>query len=165
VELWLAWLYVLLAAAVLLGSIRWLWRTRPEGRTVRVLVHVAGLLTTPVAFVVTLFLVLAQGCERHSPLIGSPDGKHVARVLINVGSAMDQDYSTVIMRRSWSPVWRDVYFGLGFYGEIGPIQPQVKWLDNSHLLIRRPESAGYPLDCAAKVQEIVITCEAHGDER
>jgi hypothetical protein len=74
---------------------------------------------------------------------------------------MDQDYSTVIVRRSLSPIWSNAYFGLGYFGNGGPIEPEVKWIDNTHLLISHPEDIGYPLRCAAKVGEIVITCQAN----
>ncbi len=114
-ELWLPWFYITAACVLFVGSIWLFWRKKIEQKSARTAMRVVGLVTSPVLFLATTFLLLSMGCERHSQLIGSPDGEHVARILVTLGSAMDQDYSTVIVRRSWSPLWTNAYFGLGFF--------------------------------------------------
>jgi len=160
-ELWLPWLYITAAGPLFVGSIWLFWKKKMERKSAHLVIQIVGRITSPVLFLATIFLLLGVGCERHSQLIGSPDGQHVARVLVTVGSAVDQDYSTVIVRRSWSPVWTKAYFGIGLFDGRGSIEPLVKWLDDTHLLIKYPETNGYPLDCATKVGNIAITCQPH----
>jgi hypothetical protein len=157
------WVYWSILAAIFLSTIVLVWlaiRFKVAHRGLRTLVRmVAGISSLPFALV-SLIGLYAQGCQTHTPLIGSPDRKHVARVMAQEGWN-EPDWSTVIMRRSWRPTWRTVFFGGGFMGnDHEPIEPQVRWLDNSHLLIesRNTDVEGEPLSCISKVEDVIITC-------
>ena len=71
----------------------------------------------------------------NSDLAGSPDGRYVARILVSPRTLIDSGRSSVILRRSWSPVWRNVWTGDGWLAGRGEASPHLHWIDNSHLVI------------------------------
>jgi hypothetical protein len=153
-----------LAAVLSTAFFWWLFTRRSiKHRVARLAVRSLGLIAFIPACLVTLLLLLALGCERRSALIGSPDGKHVARVLVTLGSAMDVDYSTVIVRDSFSPMDHKAYFGPGAYNAKHAIEPQLKWIDNQHLLVSYYDDWGadYPQECHTHVDGIVVQCLGH----
>jgi hypothetical protein len=66
-----------------------------------------------------------------------------------------------VLRRSWSPWWRQAYYGEAEADALGIKEPQVYWIDNSHLTIDYPTRGGLRADCAAKLGDIVVTCHSH----
>jgi hypothetical protein len=152
-------------AAVLCTSFFWWLFTRRsiQHRAARLAVRSLGLIAFVPAFLVTLLLLLGLGCERRSALVKSPDGKHVARVLVNIGSAVDIDYATVIVRDRFSPIDHTAYFGPGDYDANQAVEPQLKWIDNQHLLVNYYDDwgASYPQQCHTYVDGIVVQCVSH----
>ena len=83
-ELWLPWFYITSTVALLVIGIRLFRIGNRKQKVSRIARHVAGVVTSSVSFLATLILLLGVGCERHSQLIRSPDGKYVARVLVTL---------------------------------------------------------------------------------
>jgi hypothetical protein len=109
-----------------------------------------------------LFLLSARGCEEDRPLVGSPDGKQVARLMI-WGSVPSGTSLEVIERRSWSPTWQVVSTAASIGTPLEPIHPEINWSDNDHLVLDYPESAeGTEFDCTSrKVGDIWLVCKTH----
>jgi hypothetical protein len=110
----------------------------------------------------SLFLLSVQGCEEDRRLVGSPDGKHVARLLI-WGSVPTGTSLRVIERRSWSPIWHQVSSAGSGGTSLAPIEPRISWSDNSHLVLDYPEPTdGAGFDCHdERVGDILIVCRTH----
>ena len=73
-----------------------------------------------------------------SPPLYSPDRRHVAIIIYALQLALGDDYATVRVRRCWVP-WATVAYsgpaGWDFKNN-KPGDPEVRWLDSVHLLIR-----------------------------
>jgi len=113
-------------------------------------------------WICSLFLLSVQGCEEDRGLIGSPDGRHVARLMI-YGNVPTGSSLRVVERKSWRPWWQEVS-GAGSIGTpLEPIEPRLTWSDNSHLLIDYPvPTEGSGFDCQSKqVRDILIVCRTH----
>jgi hypothetical protein len=143
-----------IASRVLRAQRRW----RVAGWTVSV---IAAL---PI-WLFSLFLLSAQGCEEDRQLIGSPDGKHVARLMI-WGSVPSGSQLRVIERRSWSPIWHEVSVAGSEGTPLDPIEPRISWSDNDHLVLDYPvPSDGSGFECSSKkVGDILIVCRVHSSK-
>jgi hypothetical protein len=160
-EVWVPWLEI--AAPILLAiSLTWLGFRFLSGRVRRIVFPVASIAICCVTAGLSLFLLTAQGCEENRPLIGSPDGRHVARMMI-WGSVPSGTSLRIIERRSWSPHWQ-VVSEAGTIGTLlDPIEPRLAWTDNRHLVIDYPvPGEGSGSDCInKKVGDILIVCKTH----
>ena len=160
-ELWLP--RILIAAPVFFAILfTWLGLRFLSGRSWRVAVSLMSVAVWCLAVLLSLFLLTAQGCEEDRHLIGSPDGKHVARMMI-WGSVPSGTSLRVIERRSWSPEWRVVSEAETIGTLLDPIEPRLTWTDNFHLVIDYPiPSEGTGFDCVnKKVGAILIVCRTH----
>ena len=123
--------------------------------------YLSFLLAVPL-WIFSLFLLSVQGCEEDRGLIGSPDGRHVARLMI-YGNVPAGTSLRVIERKSWSPWWQEVS-GAGSIGTpLEPIEPRLTWSDSLHLVIDYPVTTeGTGFDCESKqVGDILIVCRTH----
>lgn len=87
---------------------------------------------------VLLMLMIQAGCSKSAPPILSPDGRHVAILHFALQGALADDYAIVDLRARWMPWPENVYRGLGSWDfkHDKPFDPEVRWIDNSHLSIR-----------------------------
>lgn len=114
---------------------------------------------------VGLFLLVClstPGCTRRPPSIYSPDGKHLAIVEFLEAGVFDDDYVTVSLRRSWWPFATVVYSGSGGY-DANPAQssPEVRWIDDSHLLVRyAPSDRGPKRPCVDLKGDVQVVCKS-----
>jgi hypothetical protein len=60
-----------------------------------------------------------------------------------LGGVFSEDYANIFLRSSWSLNSEKLYHGPGGwdYKRNGPASPEVRWLDNTHLLILNPPTA------------------------
>jgi len=157
-ELWWSWSYVIFGGLLITGCI-WLIRLQNKNKTVRILSKSAGSLFLIPCFLLTALFLFAQGCEKHTSLIGSPDGNHVARILVLESGPLDvADGSTVIVRKSWYPIWTNAYKGPAYSLD----KPRVKWLNNSQLLIEYPDVEAS--ECVQNVEKVEVICEPLNDD-
>ena len=160
-ELWLPWIKLTVVALVAFGFLWNFFRLKaPQGKAQSISKLVSGFVS------VSLFLLVAwsaflQGGKRNSVLVGSPDGTHVARIMITSGTIADSKYSSVIVRKVWSPTWKRAYYGSGYFQEGGPAEPYVHWADHTHLVIDYQHSEVEPSLCTNKVDNILVECRAH----
>jgi hypothetical protein len=117
---------------------------------------------------VFLFLCLTEsGCNKRVPQIYSPDRKHIGLLQFLFQGALGDDYAIVHVRRSWWPFAHRVYMGLGTWDfeHNRPDGPEVKWLDNSRLLVRywddrtSTDGRGGPAICEKTAGTVDIICE------
>ena len=153
-EIWLSWMFPLAGALIFIGILRGVFSKRLKPGWKTSVVQVTGLLFSIPFALLTFFSLLAIGCESNGPLLGSPDHLHVARVQTLDGGALGGSAS-VAVRHSWYPNWRYAYKGDGQKQRDGSFDPEVKWVDNSHLLILYP-GRGVCLD---NVGDVFVTCE------
>jgi hypothetical protein len=107
-------------------------------------------------------LWMAHRYEQDGPLLGSPDGRHVARLII-WGEEAEGTSLRVIERRSGRPSWQVVSKASTIGMRVGPIEPRLRWVDDSHLVIDYPTpTQGTSFDCQNKqAAEIQIVCVTH----
>ena len=90
------------------------------------------------ALLVFGLLVVQASCTRRPPPLYSPDQRHLAIISYALQGALGDDYATVRVRRRWIP-WATVAYngpsGWDFKNN-KPGDPEVRWLDSVHLLIR-----------------------------
>jgi hypothetical protein len=119
------------------------------------------------AVLVLLLLLVQAGCSRRVPPIYSPDGRHVALLRYALQGALGDDYATVDLRSRWIPWAETVYSGVGSWDfkNTKPLDPEVRWLDGAHLLIRYydngsgEEGRGAPVTCKNRIGDVQIICE------
>jgi hypothetical protein len=163
VELWLPWIEILGLAII---AIVLLWLTRKlkgaQGRWLVITAHVVSVIISLPILLFSLFLLTAQGCEENRGLVGSPDGKHVVRLMI-WGSVPTGTSVRVIARRSWSPLWKVVSEGSTVGTVLDPLEPRLSWQNNSTLIIDYPSpSDGTGFRCEnQRVGDILIVCRTH----
>jgi hypothetical protein len=159
-ELWEPWLRPVGAIIVLIIILRSAFFGRNKDRRPHFAIRALSIfVSVPVAVLAVLSLLMI-GCESYGPLIGSPDGHHVARVQVSDAlGAVVQPVASVAVRHSWIPIWRNAYVGFGFPGSSETMEPKVKWLDDSHLLITYPAGGEDPTICRESVGQIVVRCE------
>lgn len=156
---------VLLAVVLLLALVR-LRRigSRPMRLAACVTAGGVAMLALLVAGVLSFFL---YAHTRHLPPLMSPDGKHVALRSYTVGDGSGVDMAEVAVRHAWDPYAHRVYTGpVRFQPDASPAEPEVTWMDATHLRIRFHtllDANGRPLPaeqgCAAQVEEVAIRCE------
>ncbi len=127
---------------------------------------IGSLLLIPTGLFFLGMCVFESAGVRHAPPLYSPDGKHVALLWFALQGALGDDYGTVDLRRSWIPFAENVYSGLGNWGfDLRPASPEVRWLDNSRLLIRywddrtKGDGRGGPPLCKERAATIQVVCE------
>ena len=162
-EIWLPWIEIAGLAILPLVVLRLAFKLKraqhrwqiPTTRVVSVIVAI------PI-WLFSLLLLSAQGCEEDRRLTGSPDGKHVARLMI-WGSVPTGTSLRVIERRSWSPEWQVVSEASSIGTPLDPIEPWLTWSDNSHLVIDYPTSTdGTGFDCKnEQIGHILVECKSH----
>jgi hypothetical protein len=132
---------------------RWL---RVSIRAVASSVLVCGLL-----FVCLLFM-FELGCSKHPPSIYSPDGSRLAVLSYILQGALGDDYATVSVRSRWVPWAQPVYHGVGAWDfkQNRPADPEVRWVDRSHLLIRSLFLRREYTACLDRIGDIHVICEA-----
>jgi hypothetical protein len=113
-------------------------------------------------------LILGEvGCTKHTAIY-SPTGEHVAVVTFLGQGALGDDYAVVRARPRWRPYAVIVYQGLGGWDFKKNVldNPEIRWLDESHLLIRYfddrtgNEGRGGRAICRDHLDEIEIRCES-----
>jgi hypothetical protein len=145
-------------------AVGFLWnffRLKSAGGTGRMILGCASLGVSVLLVLMVAWLAFEQGGERYSGLIVSPDGTHVARIMITSGTIADSKYSSVIVRRVWSLNWRRAYYGFGYFQEGGPVEPYLHWADSKHLVVDYQQSSVDPSSCPPRVDDIVVECRAH----
>jgi hypothetical protein len=166
-EVWLPWIEIF-GLALLPSSFLWLaFRRKRAKQGWRVVTaQVTSVVAALPIWLFSLFLLTAQGCEEDQPLIGSPDGRHVARLMI-WGSVPSGTSLRVIERRAWSPRWEEVAVAGYAATPIKPIQPKIVWSDNLHLVLDFPsrvsgDDAGFAYRCENKyVGDVLVICKTH----
>ncbi len=158
-ELWPPWCLAAAISCVALGVVIGAFRTGVRGGE-RWPMRLTGIAASVAIFTLASAVALVQvGCEEHGPLIGSPDRRHVARVMVSLGSAMSgPSVAEVILRPSWSPLWRQVYSGEGDADALGINEPRVYWVDNSHLVVDYPMREDLIANCKTEAGDIVVIC-------
>lgn len=160
-ELWEPWLIPVGATFVVIAIVRFAFFRNYKSPGFRFGLRILSvLLSVPIAILAGLgFLMI--GCQSHGPLVGSPDGRHVARVQVSDAlGAVVEPVASVAVRHRWTPGWTNAYVGFGYPGSAKSImEPQVKWLDDSHLLIPYPAGGTDPTFCRESAGEIAVRCE------
>ncbi len=161
-------LAALLAAVVCWGA------RRVDGRGLRIALRaVTGFLSLLALLIGGALLFFDLNYTRHlAPLI-SPDGRHIATTSYIVGTGTGSDMAEVAVRGAWNPYAHRVYTGPSQYEpNAATPEPEVHWLDNTHLEIRfhtyvsasqranSPSTTGAAAGqgCAASAVGIAITC-------
>jgi hypothetical protein len=159
-ELWLPWAFPVVCILIVIGILRATFSKRFRSGWRRLLLRTSGaLLSVPITFL-ALFTLLMAGCNSNSPLVGSPDCRHVARVQVSAAlGAVVQPLASVAIRPSWHPAWKNAYVGFGSRRQDGTFEPKVKWMDNSHLLITYPGGGEDPASCRKNVGDVLVKCE------
>jgi hypothetical protein len=118
--------------------------------------------------ILVFFLLIVQaGCTKSAPPIYAPDGRHVAILHYALQGALGDDYAIVDLRRRWTPWAENVYRGLGAWDfkHERASEPEVRWIDSSHLLIRfvddriGNEGRGGRATCLSQAGAVQIVCE------
>jgi hypothetical protein len=115
-----------------------------------------------ICFMALPLLLLIDGCDyngsMHTALSYSPDRKHISRVVVWRGSALDADYAKVILRSAKSPFYTVVYEGSWFGDEDGSETPHLSWEGNQRLMLEVPAEYFQPQMCKSLVESIQIEC-------
>jgi hypothetical protein len=161
-ELWLPWIETAVPIVVGIAALVFAVKVGFKEAWKRIVLVTASIGLLVVCLLVSFFLFGAQGCEEDRQLIGSPDGKHVARLMI-WGSVPTGTSLRVIERKSWSPIWHVVSDAGSIGTPLEPIEPHIAWRDNSHLVIDYPvHTEGSGFDCVGRqVGDILIVCKTH----
>jgi hypothetical protein len=142
---------------------------RIRARWIRLSIRtVSSVLVGISALLVMLVSVASVGCSRYAAPIYSPDGRYLAVPTYALQGALGDDYATVGVRPRWRPWATNVYSGLGSwnFAEKKPGNPEVRWLDSAHLLIRYrdgrtgTEGRGGPPKCLSEAEDVQIVCES-----
>jgi hypothetical protein len=159
-EIWEPWLVPIGAMFALFVILRFAFFRGSKGRRSLFSIRILSILVSIPLVILAVFSVLMIPFQASGPLIGSPDGRHVARVQVSdVLGAVVQPVASVVVRRSWRPGWRNAYVGFGYPGNKETMEPKVKWLDDLHLLITYPAGGSDPTFCRESVGQIVVRCE------
>jgi hypothetical protein len=112
-------------------------------------------------FLVFLLLMVSVGCSKRATPMYSPDGRHVAVRTYMFQGALGYDYATVYLRSRWIPWAKTAYSGVGIwdFSSDKPSEPQVRWLDGMHLLIKYHDHPGATATCVNRIEEVQIVCE------
>lgn len=110
-----------------------------------------------IVILIALFVLVDYWWTGRAPAAYSPDGKHVAVLTWRSLSAIDDGIATVKVRHGYSPFAKRVYSGPGYDADSADVQ--LRWIDNSHLLIRYGGWPGYDQACAPHAFGVEVTCE------
>jgi hypothetical protein len=112
-------------------------------------------------FLVLLVLMVSGGCSKRAPLMYSPDGRHVVIRTYIFQGALGYDYATVYLRSRWIPWAKIAYSGVGIWDfrTDKPSEPDVRWLDSTHLSIKYYDHQGGTATCVNRIEEVQIVCE------
>lgn len=117
---------------------------------------------TLTALVLLLIIVGEYSCTARAPVAYSPDGKRVAILTWGLQGATGLDWASVDVRRRYSPLAQNVYSGPGGSipdAKIGGTDPQIHWIDSTHLLVRYHIYVGYQQRCTTRVLDVDVICE------
>ena len=155
-EIWRVLAFVIVPPVAIWGIYRACCRIKtPALRSAgRVISFLLAILSTLLA---CLLLFGEWACTARVPAKASPDGKHIALESWGLQGATGADLATVQVRSRWSPVAKLVYSGPG--SSVREVDPEVRWIDNTHLLIRYNKWDGYEHTCKTSVESIDIVCE------
>lgn len=152
---------VLALCGLLTGAL--VFSRRVKNRWVRIPLR----LTSSAGMLLGLLLLVAftfseYSCTARAPSAYSPDGKHVAVLTWGLQGALGLDMADVSVRHRWSPFAKVAYSGPGDAGHGG--DPQMRWIDNTHLLIRYHDygygpGTGYEQSCLSHVLDVEVQCE------
>jgi hypothetical protein len=119
----------------------------------------ASILGVMAAGTLLMLLLFEASCTRHATPIKSPDGRYVAVIDYALQGALGDDYANVGIRRRFSPRAQNVYHGVGAWDfkKARPFDPEVRWLDSEHLLIRY--RMGLP-ECRSQLDQVEIICQS-----
>jgi hypothetical protein len=157
-ETWVPWIKIGFIALVALGLLWGCSRLKLSNRRHFALAFGAALSISLLIF--SAFLAFEQSGPRNSKWIPSPDGTHVARIMIPSGSPVDSGLSSVIVSRSRTSKWQRAWSGPGWMAGGGEGSPYLHWADNSHLIIDYHQTTE-PATCKSNVEDIIIECQAH----
>ena len=106
--------------------------------------------------------VIELGCSKQGSSIYSRDGQHLAILSYTLQGALGDDYATVSVRSRWIPRAQTVYNGVGVWDfkQHRPADPEVRWLDGSHLLIRSHYLQREHTTCLNRIGEVRVNCES-----
>lgn len=151
-DLWLFILFTIVPALPLLAT----RQARLIQRTwLRVVARGAsGVLFGLAAISFVLLCIFQTACTERLKPIYSPDGQHMALIRVSMQGAVGRDSASVTLRRSWRPLGVNVWVGI-----LIAARPQVRWLDNSRLLIRYEHEPGHTVCDAGGTGEIEVICE------
>ena len=116
---------------------------------------------------VFVLVVVQAGCTMRPPPLYSLDRRHFAIISYVSQGALGGDYATVRVRRSLVP-WASVaYNGPASWDfkNNKPGDPEVRWLDSVHLLIRYYDyrsgtgGEGQPAVCRSQIGAVKIICD------
>jgi len=110
-----------------------------------------------IAILLALFVFVDYWWTGRAPAAYSPDGKYVAILTWRALSAIDDGTATVKVRHRYSPFAKKVYSGPGYSSD--SVDVQLRWIDNSHLLILYGDWLGYDQACAPHAFGVEVTCE------
>jgi hypothetical protein len=112
-------------------------------------------------FLVLSMLLVSVGCSKRAPPMYSPDGRHVVILTYGLQGALGFDHATVHLRSRWIPWAKIVYSGVGIWDFSGdkPSEPEVRWLDGTHLSIKHYDYPGQSATCVNRIEEVQIVCE------
>jgi hypothetical protein len=134
-------------------------------RSMRIAIRISSSVALAFSATVLLFLLVAEvGCTKYARPNYSPDGKHVATIAYALQDALGADYATVLVRHSWYPFADHAYDGIGSwdFNHEKAASPEVRWLDDSRLLIRYfDDHTGTDgrATCRNQIGKIRILCE------
>ena len=140
-----------------------------RGQRLRLSIRTVSSVLVGISGVLVLFVSVASvGCSRYAAPIYSPDRRHLAVRTYALQGALGDDYATVGVRPRWRPWATSVYSGLGNwnFAEKRPVDPEVRWLDSTHLLIRYrdertgKEGRGGPPKCLGQAGAVQVACES-----
>jgi hypothetical protein len=114
------------------------------------------------SLLLALFMLGQYACTARIPVSYSPDGKYAAILTWGLQGALGWDMAHIGVRQRWSPYARTVYDGPGTSNIPGGrvTDPQVRWLDNKHLLVRYLDhGSGYEQTCTTHVFDVDVICQ------
>ncbi len=110
-----------------------------------------------------LVLAVDYSCSTRAPHAFSPDGRHVAVRSWGRAAPGETGFATVKVRHRYSPFAKIAYSGPGLPRLWSAGDPQVRWIDNNHLLVQYVDwgtGEGEQI-CAPHALGVEIICEKH----
>jgi hypothetical protein len=149
--------FYLVVSCLLIVSGLAIWGFRLRKLWLKWLVRVAGvLILVPLTSICLIGFAFQSFQPKTSPSLKSPGGHFTARLQFGDGGAISQDFASVSVRRSWSPIAEEVY--------TGTIEPQIRWLDERTLEIRYPLQLD-KTSCGGSWMGVKIVCQETFEQR